>query len=68
MREILRKVPRGLSTHAGELLFAAPTAYEARSGKAMVPITAKIKEPIGTPWQEKDLPQLYPDIVKHYET
>jgi hypothetical protein len=34
----------------------------------MAPITTKIKEAIGTPWQEKDLPQIYPDIIRHYET
>jgi hypothetical protein len=67
MHKILRKVPRGLSTHAAELLFAASTAYEARSGKAMAPITAKSKKLAGTPWQENDLPRIYPDIVKHYE-
>jgi hypothetical protein len=67
MHKILRKVPRGLSTHAAELLFAASTAYEARYGKAMALITAKNKKLAGTPWQENDLPRIYPDIVKHYE-
>lgn len=54
-----------LGVHAGEhILYAAGIAHERLTGE-WVPSSSQHRatEPAGTPWEESDLPHLYPDLV-----
>ena len=67
IHKILRKVPRGSSTHAAELLLPRQPLTKRDMAKRWRRLPLRVNSSPGTPWQENDLPRIYPDIVKHYE-
>lgn len=50
-----------------QILYAAMGAYEAKTGKPPpVPPSRRGPEPAGKRWEEKDLPGLFPELVKRF--
>ncbi len=67
IRAVFDEVPAGLQTSAEGLLMAAPVAFEARPGKAMKMARGRISRLKGEPWEENELAERYPELVRYYD-
>lgn len=67
IRNVLDKLPAGLTTQAEGLHSVAEIAYERRTGRFLRLTQIPLPEPKGRPWEEGQLEARYPEVCRYYD-